>query len=198
MRCPYCGSANVIRDPIEGIIVCTNCGYVIEENLVDVTGGTRFYDELRQSLSVRRRRAKPVDLGVEDVKSIEYSERIRHRRRLEVIVNARNDAEKRLVASITADMRLDKLENITTIIEFLTARGLLSRRDTRAKLAIAEAIYEYMRGRYPRFSIIARKYGVSADSIKRGFKKIVKALGEPERMVSEIEAYKRALVSRGY
>ncbi|MCE4617193.1 MAG: hypothetical protein F7C32_01220 [Desulfurococcales archaeon] len=33
-KCPKCGSQHLLRDLDRGIIVCTQCGFVIEENIV--------------------------------------------------------------------------------------------------------------------------------------------------------------------
>ncbi|AOL15657.1 transcription initiation factor IIB 2 [Sulfolobus sp. A20] len=45
MKCPNCGLENVItQDHKEGILVCTNCGYVIEENIIDLGPDWRAYN----------------------------------------------------------------------------------------------------------------------------------------------------------
>ncbi len=192
MRCPACGSDRVVVIPLEGAIVCMNCGYVIEENMVDISGGTRSseYTE-RLRLSVKRWYEKPLNLDKEKTDSIVAVEKRKHRQRLERLIKAKKSAEIQLVAKTVASFKLKKLEEITVIAEFLSKRGLITRYNTRTKLALLEAVYEYLHGRYPRFTLLARKYNVSPESIKKGFKRIIEALGgDSKRLAEIIDAYK--------
>jgi len=44
-KCPYCGSTEIIYDSERGEYICTNCGTVLQEHVVDLTGGRKAYDE---------------------------------------------------------------------------------------------------------------------------------------------------------
>ena len=51
--CPVCGSTEFIYDPERGEIVCARCGYVIEENIIDMGPEWRAFDA-----SQRERRSR--------------------------------------------------------------------------------------------------------------------------------------------
>ncbi len=42
--CPKCGSTELVYDPERGEIVCARCGYVVEENIVDMGPEWRAFD----------------------------------------------------------------------------------------------------------------------------------------------------------
>jgi len=44
-KCPECGSANLVYDEHRGEIICESCGYVIEENMVDLGQEWRQFEE---------------------------------------------------------------------------------------------------------------------------------------------------------
>jgi len=51
--CPKCGSTEFVYDPERGEVVCARCGYVVEENLIDMGPEWRAFDA-----SQRERRAR--------------------------------------------------------------------------------------------------------------------------------------------
>ena len=52
-RCPYCGSTHLLRDPEQAEVVCTNCGLVIETDLMDQGPEWRAFDSEERSDRVR-------------------------------------------------------------------------------------------------------------------------------------------------
>jgi len=52
-KCPECGSINIRYDYERGEIVCSNCGSVLSESMVDFTQEWRAFDESQRSRRVR-------------------------------------------------------------------------------------------------------------------------------------------------
>jgi len=55
--CPNCGSRNVFYDPYSGELKCEDCGFVVEEGVIDSGPEWRAYNEEQ---AVARARAEPV------------------------------------------------------------------------------------------------------------------------------------------
>jgi len=52
-RCPNCGSTHLLRDPEQAEIVCTECGYVVEMDLMDHGPEWRAFDDDQRTDRVR-------------------------------------------------------------------------------------------------------------------------------------------------
>jgi transcription initiation factor TFIIB len=52
-KCPECGSAKITYDHIRGESVCSRCGYVLKESMIDVTQEWRAFDEDQRTRRVR-------------------------------------------------------------------------------------------------------------------------------------------------
>ncbi len=63
-KCKKCGSTRISRDTIRGEIVCMECGYVIEDNLIDFSQEWREFDG--DSANGRRRAGAPISLARHD------------------------------------------------------------------------------------------------------------------------------------
>lgn len=64
MKCPNCGSTNIRLDNERGQYICIDCGYVIEEDLVDQGPEWRAYNY--QDRLERERTGSPLTLKVHD------------------------------------------------------------------------------------------------------------------------------------
>jgi transcription initiation factor TFIIB len=53
VKCPECGSANIIYDHIRGESVCMNCGFVLKESMIDLSQEWRAFDEDQRSRRAR-------------------------------------------------------------------------------------------------------------------------------------------------
>lgn len=51
--CPRCGSTHLVKDPEKGEIVCADCGYIIEENVVEFGPEWRAFDAEQKEKRVR-------------------------------------------------------------------------------------------------------------------------------------------------
>lgn len=45
LSCHNCNSINISHDTLQGMLICVNCGYVVEEGIIDYTPETYLYDE---------------------------------------------------------------------------------------------------------------------------------------------------------
>ncbi|MFX0121892.1 MAG: TFIIB-type zinc ribbon-containing protein, partial [Candidatus Hodarchaeota archaeon] len=62
--CSDCGTKDVIRDPVRGEVICTNCGLVLDSHMVDQGPEWRaFTSEERDS---RARTGGPIDFTRHD------------------------------------------------------------------------------------------------------------------------------------
>jgi len=82
MKCPECGSENLIKDPSRGEIYCADCGVVIEEELVDQRAEWRSYSN--EEFMKRARTGPPTNpmfydkgLSTRTPKSLVHSQRLR-------------------------------------------------------------------------------------------------------------------------
>src|SRR4030042_6632079 len=53
IKCPECGSESIKHDSGKGESVCTKCGLVIDESMIDFTQEWRAFDEDQRSRRVR-------------------------------------------------------------------------------------------------------------------------------------------------
>jgi transcription initiation factor TFIIB len=63
-KCSKCGSTRIKKDKVRGEIVCMDCGYVIEENLIDFSQEWREFDS--SDVNSRRRAGAPISLARHD------------------------------------------------------------------------------------------------------------------------------------
>ncbi|MBR9689528.1 MAG: transcription initiation factor IIB [Candidatus Altiarchaeota archaeon] len=63
-KCSKCGSTHISKDTVRGEIVCMDCGYVIEENLIDFSQEWREFDS--DDAGGRRRAGAPISLSRHD------------------------------------------------------------------------------------------------------------------------------------
>lgn len=64
MKCPECGSSNFMEDPRRGELVCTNCGLVLEESLIDLSQEWRAFDS--EQMARRARAGAPLTFTKHD------------------------------------------------------------------------------------------------------------------------------------
>lgn len=89
MKCPICGSENITYDPVRGTYICTNCGAVVEDYVIDQGPEWRAYtaeDRLERERTGSPMTAKVHDWGL--TTKIGYSKsRIAKIEKLRVIQN---------------------------------------------------------------------------------------------------------------
>jgi len=65
IACPECGSTDIAQDPATGEIICRNCGYVIGQEVIDVTQEWRAFDS--DQMSRRARGGAPITYSKHDL-----------------------------------------------------------------------------------------------------------------------------------
>lgn len=63
-KCPVCGSTKLIFDPERGEIVCTSCGYVVAQNIIDTGPEWRAFDASQREK--RGRVGAPITYTIHD------------------------------------------------------------------------------------------------------------------------------------
>jgi transcription initiation factor TFIIB len=63
-KCKKCGSKRISKDTVRGEIVCMDCGYVLEDNLIDFSQEWREFDS--DDVNGRRRAGAPISLARHD------------------------------------------------------------------------------------------------------------------------------------
>lgn len=66
--CPICGSDKLFYDPRRGEIVCSVCGYVIQQNIIDEGPEWRAFDPDQRAK--RARTGAPMTLMIHDKGSL--------------------------------------------------------------------------------------------------------------------------------
>lgn len=64
LKCPECGGMRFVEDPRRGELICAKCGYVMEENIVDVSQEWRAFDS--EQMSRRARAGAPLTFTKHD------------------------------------------------------------------------------------------------------------------------------------
>ncbi len=159
MRCPYCGSRRLYVDEEQGMIVCMECGAVVEEGLVDLTGGVYRQGRLEEPRVSRR----------EEHAGYNPSSRL-----IRVVDRSGVAEDLRVVGRLVGDMNVGFVDDLNRA--YREVSRLMPRKSVRLRLALAHALVEYRRGRYPLLSVIAARYGVSVETLRRSFRRLVEAV----------------------
>ena len=153
MRCPYCGSTSLYYDEYNGMIVCMACGSVIEEGLPDLSGGRR---ERGEDVTVKREERIIPQPSSTMIRFVDREGRAEDLRVIGRLVEAMGEG---FVGEL-----LDVYREVSR---------LAPKKSVRLRLALAHALAEYRRGRYPLLSVIASRYGVNLESLRRSFRSLL-------------------------
>ena len=154
MKCPYCGSTRLLVDEERGMIVCMECGAVVEEGLVDLTGGVYRRDV------EERRCTRRGEHGYNPASSL-----------IRVVDRGGRREDVRVVGRLVEALNEGFVDDLRRA--YREVSELMPRKSVRLRLALAHALTEYRRGRYPLLSVIAARYGVSVETLRRSFRRLV-------------------------
>ena len=154
MRCPYCGSTRLLVDEERGMIVCMECGAVVEEGLVDLTGGV-YRRDVEEQLHIPRRGP-----SYNPASSL-----------IRVVDRKGRREDVRVVGRLVETMNEGFLDDLQRA--YREVSELMPRKSVRLRLALAHALIEYRRGKYPLLSVIAARYGVNIETLRRSFRRLV-------------------------
>jgi len=162
-RCPLCGAESLVLDFERGQLVCTSCGYVVDDTVFIYTGyehaGANYRPPLREESTV-----------------------VRARRTRLSIVSTRTRLTTRLgvkAASIIEDMSIDPLaaQEALTLLKNPCVRRLLKRLDSDTTAALIKALVAYKRsGEYPLYSELVLEYNLDEKESRRLRKALRKAI----------------------
>jgi transcription initiation factor TFIIIB Brf1 subunit/transcription initiation factor TFIIB len=182
MKCPYCGSLNVVYDYIRGYIVCANCGTVIEdifpEQLIGVPPKVEEEEISRNVRGALRSRSAKYNLRKllkyeEEVKVYEsYAKRCRRNVRVDVeALKTRLSGGKARVFVHVYDANLKELVEkdsiVKSLLEIIEGDPILSSRTFRGKVALALLLKELLINGEADTEEIAKVTGVSKVHMQR-------------------------------
>ncbi len=139
------------------MLICMDCGSVVEEGVPDLSGGGRAAEANEER---RASAARSVSGSGASSAAIRLVERL-----------SGIGEDLRVVGELAAVLPESRIDEVLRV--YREVEGLLPRRSVRVKLAVAHALVEYRRGRYPSLSIIASLYRVSPESVKKAFRRLV-------------------------
>ncbi len=159
IRCPVCGSGDVVLDYHTGQLVCRSCGTVIEEEVFD------FAPMIPREEPVRTQ-------GVRRVQGVSRLREARALTRLTMILGA--DAVERLTASLA----LEKPENLLDILRSNPCiRRLVQKlRHGAEKAVVIHVAYMLKMGSYPLYAELAENYGIERRKVLTIARKVRKCL----------------------
>lgn len=195
MRCPLCGSLNIVWDFERGEVVCASCGYVVEQ--IYVSG------EVRHASEVTHRTSKGyVTLSRETkeflrlMKYVKLSEKelyidwdsfrkyVRSGRRVRVL--------KLRVRPIPGNLR----EVVDPVMKVIEEYPRLTSRTVRGKVAASLLALSLALSQRPNLVVIARLVGVSRTQLARIMKLVVAYRIHLREDVKEVAARHRGLLMK--
>jgi ribosomal protein L37AE/L43A len=163
-RCPYCGSDKIIIDYSRGIIVCKECGSVIEDTLFDYTlsySDKRFHKKLATKAEKRYTIYEREQINFSFI-NLKLSRRIS---------NILREDDPKIIASaidiIKYDIEIIKNECINQLLRKLQGTN---------KLIALEIAKQLSDGEYPLLSYYAQAYRVAKSRVVQILKKVRKCI----------------------
>ncbi len=161
-KCPYCGSSNVVVDYNRGIVVCRDCGTVIDDTVYDYTAANmQVYKGARTSIE-RRYTITETELINFNFNKLVLSTKLSKKLR---------ETNPHYLAKLTSILMY---ENELLNNECLTT--LVRRLNGNLKVLAIEIAKSIKQGEYPLISYYSRKYNVSRSRIKRVVRNVLKCI----------------------
>lgn len=190
-RCPYCGApASMIHRDEEGRLVCSRCGYVIEESPLDLGPEWRSFTEEDR---VRRSRAgSPLSNVIHDygVTTYIYPSREPRSRKLAALqASLRTHGHRKLVTVLqelnraSAKLRVPKRvhETAALILRRLTSKGVVKRNNVTEYVA-ASLVYAARIERHPlTMQSVTEALGVPRNTVWKAYRNIHKSMDQRTR-----------------
>ncbi|MCD6428213.1 MAG: TFIIB-type zinc ribbon-containing protein [Desulfurococcales archaeon] len=176
MRCPYCGSSDLIWDYQRGEVVCTQCASVIDRIYVSTIQRSDNDAEVKQK---NLRVGEPVPKLKKATKDyLKILESIRDKSDVVIDVNAFWEYQKtgRRVKLLKKRLSPDLLNDcaVRVAMDILRKYPKLSARTDRAKIAIALLAISLVKGTRLNMASLTKKVGLSKVHIKRLEKLVLK------------------------
>ncbi len=196
MRCPYCGSDNIVWDYVRGDVICASCGTVLER--IYVTEYRRANQELMQEPVKTRTykrygRSGRVTLTKYTSEYLKLISKVKKSKRLKNII-IDSEQLRKYVEGEGPPVKIFKRnpQNVQTllkdpkvklVLEIMLRFPRLSSRTDRAKVALALMALMLLAGRRINAREVAEKSGISAMHARR----LAKTLEENREFVEELK-----------
>jgi len=186
MRCPYCGSTNIIWDEERGEIVCMDCGSVIDR--IYVSRDDYRVDDFKPSSpkgSVRLSRTTKEFLKLLD--KVKTSKKLKGKAVIDSAkffdyVTGRRGKVKIIKLRTPYLRNLEKDEDISIVLKLIGKFPRLNSRTDRAKIALAMLTISLVKGGNISVSEISRVTGLSRMHVRR----LVRELSSQKAFMAEV------------
>ncbi len=195
MRCPYCGSNDIVWDYVRGDVICASCGTVLER--IYVTEQHISQELVQEPVKIRthKRYGKygRVTLTKYTSEYLKLMDKVRRSKRLKNIV-IDSEQLRRYVEGEGPPVKIFKRNpqnveellkdpKVKLVLEVMLRFPRLSSRTDRAKVALALMALMLLAGRKVNAREVAEKSGISAMHARR----LVKTLKESREFVEELK-----------
>ncbi len=203
MRCPYCGSNDIVWDYVRGDVICASCGTVLERIYVTEqhTNQELVQEPVKTRTCKRYGNNRRVTLTKYTSEYLKLIDKVKRSKRLKnIVIDSEQlrryvDGEgppvkifKRNPQNVQALLKDPKVK---LVLEVMLRFPRLSSRTDRAKVALALMALMLLAGRRINAREVAEKSGISTMHARR----LAKTLEENREFVEEL---KKAIKQRRY
>ena len=178
MKCPYCGSTNLVWDYQRGEVICTYCASVIDKIYVSTKPHGEWGEEHRRSSSCTSDYVPKLKKATKDYLKILETMSSRNRNDITIDTKAFWEYQKtgRRVKLLKRRVNIKYSSDLSVRIamDVLRKYPKLSSRTDRAKIAIALLAIALVKGAKLNTALITREVGLSKVHIKRLEKLVLK------------------------
>ncbi len=195
MRCPYCGSNDIVWDYVRGDVICASCGTVLERIYVTEQHANQelVQEPVKTRIHKRYGNNRRVTLTKYTSEYLKLIDKVKRSKRLKNIV-IDSEQLRRYVDGEGPPVKIFKRnpQNVQTllkdpkvrlVLEVMLRFPRLSSRTDRAKVALALMALMLLAGRRINTREVAEKSGISAMHARR----LAKALEENREFVEELK-----------
>ena len=168
--CPYCGSRSLVLDYARGVLVCRNCGAVVDETIVDY-GGLEVAARRQAGRAFKRFADKTLSIVDENRIASRYAGLKLHVKLYEKIADSSKAAE--YISTLAAN-------DLRTLAGNKCLWELMSKLTSSEKLVAIEAFRTLLSGEEPLQAVLASEFSVPRRRVKSIVKAVRMCLGLPD------------------
>ncbi len=194
MRCPYCGSNNIVWDYVRGDVICASCGTVLERIYVTEQHiSQELMQEPARTRTHKRHGSRRVTITKYTSEYLKLIDKVKRSKRLKNIV-IDSEQLRRYVDGEGPPVKIFKRNpqnvqmllkdpKVRLILEVMLRFPRLSSRTDRAKVALALMALMLLTGRRINAKEVAEKSGISTMHARR----LAKTLEENREFMEELK-----------
>jgi len=177
MRCPYCGSTNVVWDEERGEVVCMDCGSVIDRIYVlrkdyEERSPIRSY-QVRGNVGVSRATKEFMKL----LDNVKHNKKLRGRAIIDSnsffnYINGKIGRVKIIRLSTPYLLSIRRNQEVSQVLKLINKYPRLNSRTERAKIALALIAISFIKERQVSVSEVSRVTGLSRMHVRRLIKEL--------------------------